>query len=120
MDCLFCKITSDLKNSKVVYEDDVLAVIMDINPTCDGHLLIIPKKHFTTIFDVDKDTLAHMYEVAKKMINLENEKLGYDGATMVFNYGDEQLIKHVHMHIIHHMHAKHEKSLEEVHNILVG
>ena len=54
------------------------------------------------------------------MIELENEKLGYDGATIVFNYGDEQIIKHVHMHIIHHAHAKHEKSLEEVHKILVG
>ncbi len=120
MDCLFCAITKDLKNSKVVYEDDILAVILDINPICDGHLLIIPKEHYTTVFDVPKDTLHYMYQIAEKMIKLVNEKLGYDGASILFNYGDEQVIKHVHMHIIHHAHAKHEKTLEEVHKLLVG
>jgi len=120
MDCLFCQITKDLKNSKVVYEDDILAVILDINPVCDGHLLIIPKEHYATVFDVPEKTLHYMYEVAHKMIELENERLGYEGASILFNYGDEQVIKHVHMHIIHHAHAKHERTIDEVHKILVG
>ena len=53
-----------------------------------------------------------MYEIAHTMIELENEKLGYDGASILFNYGDEQIIKHVHMHILHHSHAKHEKTID--------
>ena len=120
MDCLFCKITSDLSNSKVVYEDDVVAVVMDINPVCDGHLLIIPKKHYTTVFDVPSDVLSYMYKIADKMVNLVMEKLNYKGASIIFNYGDKQLIKHVHMHIVPDFNKKCEKSLDEVHKILVG
>ena len=120
MDCLFCKITSDLSNSKVIYEDDILAVVMDINPLCDGHLLIIPKKHYTTVFDVPSDVLAYMYKIAEKMVHLVMDKLGYKGSAIVFNYGDKQAIKHVHMHIIPDHSKKCEKSLDEVHKMLVG
>ena len=120
MDCLFCKITSDLTNSKVIYEDDILAVIMDINPVCDGHLLIIPKEHFTTVFDVPSNIMEHMYKVAQKMTELLMEKLGYKGVSIVFNYGDKQFIKHVHMHIIPDLNKKSTKTVDEIHKILIG
>ena len=47
MDCLFCKITSGEIPSKTIYENEHVKAIMDINPTSNGHILIIPKKHVT-------------------------------------------------------------------------
>ena len=61
MDCIFCKIANKEINSNFVYEDDILMAIMDINPICDGHILIIPKKHYETVFDVPENILSHMY-----------------------------------------------------------
>ena len=46
MDCIFCKIINKEIPSKVLYEDDLVLVIMDVNPVSDGHVLILPKKHY--------------------------------------------------------------------------
>ena len=44
-DCLFCKIIEGEIPSKTIYEDEIVKVMMDINPISDGHLLVLPKKH---------------------------------------------------------------------------
>ncbi len=66
MDCIFCKITNKEIPSKVVYEDDLVISIMDINPRTKGHLLIIPKEHYED-YKAGKDILNHMYSVAEKL-----------------------------------------------------
>ena len=45
-DCLFCKIIQGEIPSRTVYEDDLIKVIMNINPNTNGHLFIIPKEHY--------------------------------------------------------------------------
>ena len=44
MDCIFCKIINNEIPSYTIYEDELVKVILDINPSVDGHALIIPKK----------------------------------------------------------------------------
>ena len=66
MNCLFCDITKDKNKRLTIYEDDLVVVIMDKFPFCDGHLLVIPKKHYESIDDVDTQTLIYMFEIAKK------------------------------------------------------
>ena len=90
MDCIFCKIIKKEIPSKVLYEDDIVIAFMDINPLCDGHVLIVPKKHYEDIYEVDSDTLNHMFEVAK----------------------------HLHLHILPDFNKKPTKSIEEVYDLL--
>lgn len=118
MECLFCEITKNLNNSKTIYEDDKVGVIMDINPTCEGHLLIIPKTHYDTVFDVPAKELEYMFMIGKKMTDLLEKKLGYKGMTLEFNYGERQLIKHAHMHVIGTSNAENQRSIDEIYNIL--
>ena len=47
MDCLFCKIIEGSIPSRTLYEDDIVKVIMDVNPNANGHVLVLPKKHIT-------------------------------------------------------------------------
>ena len=75
MDCIFCKIVNGELPSKVLYEDDLVMVIMDVNPIRDGHILVIPKKHFTDFVELDEDTTKHIFNVAKKMTKLLMDKL---------------------------------------------
>ena len=55
MDCLFCKIINGDIPSKTIYEDSLVKVFLDINPNTNGDMLIVPKKHYENIFDIDKN-----------------------------------------------------------------
>ena len=100
MNCIFCKINNKEIPSYTVYEDDIVRVMMDINPVSNGHLLIIPKKHFTSIVDIDVDTLSHIQKTAKNMYELLKEKLNIEGLTLCQNNEYGQEVKHYHLHLI--------------------
>lgn len=82
-----------------VYEDNICLAYLDINPDSDGHTLIIPKTHYKDIYDIPSDTLTHIYETAKDIMRLLEEKLGCNGFTLVQNNGSIQEVKHYHLHI---------------------
>lgn len=75
-------------------------VIMDVNPIRDGHTLIIPKKHFTDFMELDDDTTSHIFNVAKKMSKHLMDKLNAKSVTLLINYGDDQKVKHYHLHLL--------------------
>ena len=60
MDCLFCKIAKKEIPSKILYEDETLIAFLDIHPRVNGHTLIIPKKHFENLYDMDEETLKQI------------------------------------------------------------
>ena len=99
MDCIFCKIIKGDIPSRVVFEDDIVEVIMDVNPHAMGHVLIIPKKHYTDYTEAN-DIIAHMYKVAEKVGANIMDKLDQKGYCMAINYGDAQEVKHLHLHLM--------------------
>ncbi len=99
-DCLFCKISNKQINSFIIYEDDVCMAFLDINPKDNGHTLVVPKKHYKDFFDIDRDCLGHILDVAKDIGNLLKERLGCNGIQLVQNNGVYQDIKHFHLHLI--------------------
>ncbi len=100
MDCLFCKIISGDIPSNTIYEDEIVKVFLDINPISNGHCLIVPKKHYTNIEDIDLETLKYINEVAKKIYKKLKEKLNCEGLTLVQNNGLGQEVKHYHLHLV--------------------
>ena len=118
MDCIFCKIINNEIPSKVIYEDEIVKVFLDVNPMSIGHMLIVPKTHFQDLVDIDERTLSHIYMVAKKMNNLVMEKLDTDGMTTIQNNGDPEEVKHFHVHIKPFYCDEKELSLDEVYDIL--
>ena len=113
-DCIFCKIINGDIPCMKVYEDDVCLSYLDINPDCDGHTLIIPKKHYKDIYDIPNDTLSHIYDISKKIMDMLKEKLGCDGFTLLQNNGSIQEVKHYHLHI--KPYYKDRKSIELIKN----
>ncbi len=121
MDCIFCKITQGEMPSKVLFEDELVMVIMDANPNVDGHALIIPKKHYTDYLDLDEEIMAHIFAVAKKMGPKIMDKLNAQALTLVVNYGNSQVVKHFHMHILPNYHGSNNlatKTVGEIYDIL--
>jgi histidine triad (HIT) family protein len=99
MNCIFCEIIKNNIPSYTIFEDEIVKVFLDINPDSNGHTLIIPKKHYLDISDIDTDVLNHIMTTAKKIKTLLEEKLNIDGLTLIQNNGDVQEIKHYHLHL---------------------
>ncbi len=100
MDCIFCKIIAGEIPSYTVYENDFVKVFLDINPVSEGHMMIVPKKHFENMIDIDLETLTEINKVAKLMIDRLQKLLSCDGVTISQNNGHGQEVKHYHMHLI--------------------
>ena len=99
MDCLFCKIINGEIPSRTIYEDSLVKVFLDINPSTNGDMLIVPKKHYENLFDINDKLLTHINKVIKELYVLLRDKLGIDGLTLVQNNGFGQDIKHFHVHV---------------------
>lgn len=99
-DCIFCKIINGDIPTNSIYEDDDIKVIMDINPVTNGHLLILPKKHYVNIFDLDDETLLKVIGYVKQYYPMLKEKLHCIGLTLAQNNGHGQDVKHFHLHVI--------------------
>ncbi len=100
MDCIFCKIVDGSIKSQTIYEDDKVKVFLDANPVTNGHMLIVPKEHYTDVNDMPDELLIYEQHIAKKMFKLLKEKLNVDGLTLVQNNEYGQAIKHYHLHLI--------------------
>jgi histidine triad (HIT) family protein len=100
--CLFCKIIAKKIPSKIVYEDEDLFAFEDINPQAPTHILICPRKHFSTLHDAsdeDQAVLGKMQLVAAKLAKDRNLLAGY---RTVLNNGSAagQSVYHLHLHLL--------------------
>lgn len=100
--CLFCKIIKREIPCYKIYEDEYTLAFLDIAKDVDGHTLVIPKKHFSSILDCDEETLNHVMNTTKLISNHYVEKCGFSGVNLINNNGSsaEQAIPHLHIHII--------------------
>ena len=118
MDCLFCKIIAGEIPCYKVFENEYVLAFLDIEPKAMGHTLIIPKKHFKDLDDIDENTLIEIFNAAKTIKKVLEEKLNCSGLSLIQNNGDLQEVKHFHLHLIPNYQENNEKTLEEIKAIL--
>ena len=101
-DCIFCKLANGDIPTNTIYEDEDFRVFLDAAPATKGHCLIVPKEHFDNLADLDDGVAAKVLPVAKKIMKLLSDKLGWDGFNLVQNNGEVagQTVFHFHMHLI--------------------
>ena len=101
-DCIFCKLANGDIPTNTIYEDDDFRVFLDASPATKGHCLIVPKEHFDNLADLDDAVAAKVLPLAKKIMKLLSDKLGWDGFNIVQNNGEVagQTVFHFHMHLI--------------------
>lgn len=98
--CLFCKIIKGEIPSYTVFETEDVKIFMDINPMAKGHLLAIPKAHYTNLLDADNDALRKIDDAIREVYPKLKEKLGAEGVTRIQNNELGQEVKHYHMHLV--------------------
>lgn len=102
-DCLFCKIIAGEIPSEQLYSDEWVYAFRDINPQGPTHMLVIPRKHISSINaaeDGDEALLGKLMLVGKKLA--AQEGIAEDGYRFVVNTGTHgaQSVHHIHLHVI--------------------
>lgn len=98
MSCLFC----DYSKDEYIVENDLAFGIFDKFPVNEGHMLIIPKRHFESFFDATEEEIVALYDLikeGKKYLDKEFNSDGYNVGVNVGEYGG-QTIMHLHIHLI--------------------
>lgn len=103
MSCLFCKIAAGEIPAKIVYQDQYLLAIEDLNPAAPLHLLLIPKKHIVNTLDLlpeDDALIGHLHRIAAKIAT--ERGVAESGFRMVANTNAAagQSVFHIHFHLL--------------------
>jgi histidine triad (HIT) family protein len=100
--CIFCKIIAGEIPSKKVYEDDMIYVFHDINPSAPVHLLCVPKIHMDSLNDVNQSNIEYVSHILGKIPELAESFGIIDGYRVITNIGEDggQSVKHLHFHVL--------------------
>lgn len=96
--CIFCKKSPE----EIILENDKANAFYDIHPMSRGHLLIVPKQHFVTWFDIPENIQMKMIELmneGKKLLDDEYHPRGYQMFSHVGKISGQK-VPHAHIHLV--------------------
>ncbi len=100
--CIFCKIANGEIPSSTIYEDEDFRVFLDLNPAARGHALLVPKRHFSNLYELEDELCGKAFVLAKRIAGRMKAVLDCDGLNVVQNNGEAagQTVFHFHLHLI--------------------
>ena len=103
MSCLFCEIVAGRIAARVAYQDDIVLAFHDINPQGPLHLLVVPKRHISSLMDLteaDDGLIGGLVRQARTLAVANG--LGERGFRLVFNAGEDAgySVYHIHLHLV--------------------
>lgn len=103
MDCLFCKIIKKEIPSDVVYEDEEVLAFKDIHPAAPVHILVIPKKHISSLVELQEQDIAVVGKIYQVINQIAKEQgFAQKGFRVIVNCGEDggQEVGHLHFHLL--------------------
>jgi histidine triad (HIT) family protein len=100
--CIFCQIVAGQIPARKVHEDGDLLAFHDINPWAPVHILIIPKQHLASFYDVQETHQAMLGRMMGLAPRLMRELGVVNGFRTLINTGEDgrQEVPHLHMHVM--------------------
>ena len=101
-ECIFCQIVSGQIPSSKVYEDEEVLAFLDITQVTKGHTLVIPKKHYRNMLEMDAEAASSLFARVPKIAKQLQEKLGASGVNIINNNEEAagQTVFHTHVHLL--------------------
>ncbi|MEX0935608.1 MAG: histidine triad nucleotide-binding protein [Gemmatimonadota bacterium] len=101
--CIFCRIARDEVPSQIVQRDDEVVAFEDLDPQAPRHVLVIPRRHISSVDDLDPGDaeLAGRVLLASAEI-ARREGFAANGYRLVTNVGKDggQSVDHWHVHLL--------------------
>jgi histidine triad (HIT) family protein len=101
--CLFCKIVNREVPATIVYEDERVLAFNDIKPQAPVHVLVIPKRHISTLADLRPEDDGIVGEIVRRAAAIADEQgVTVRGFRTVFNTNKDagQTVFHIHLHLL--------------------
>ena len=101
-ECIFCEIVSKKASAKIIFENEIVLAFKPLHQISKGHTLVVPKKHFESIFDIDKDILEKLIAVSKDLSEQLVKEHNATGINLLHASGKDaqQSVFHFHFHIV--------------------
>jgi len=102
-ECLFCRIINREIPGAIVYEDERVLAFSDINPLAPTHVLIVPKRHITSLNDLSVEDDQLVGELVRRAAAIAKERgIAAGGFRTVFNTNPDagQTVFHIHLHLL--------------------
>ncbi len=98
--CVFCAIVAGEQPAHVVLDDDDFLAFLDIRPLFGGHVLLVPKEHHETLWDLPQRLLGPLNERTQRLAVAEREATGSQGIFTATNNIVSQSVPHLHVHVV--------------------
>src|SRR4051794_38685799 len=100
--CTFCDLIQGAAEVSVCHEDSDAIAFMDIQPVNNGHVLVVPRKHYESLLDVPEEIGMHLFRITMRLANAVRHVTGCDDLNIIVNSGEAagQDEPHYHVHII--------------------
>ncbi|MBI2134486.1 HIT family protein [Candidatus Woesearchaeota archaeon] len=100
--CIFCQIISGSVQSRKIYEDEHVLAVLDINPANPGHILVMPRDHYSIMPQIPVEEIEHLFLVTKMLSNASLRALEVQGSNIIVANGVAagQRAQHFMIHLI--------------------
>ncbi len=100
-DCIFCQIIQGQAPASMVYQDELAVAFLDIHPINPGDTLVVPRKHVVDMFEADEALVAHLFTVARRLMDPIRQVSGCPAMNIIVANGPEahQDVFHLHIHL---------------------
>jgi len=101
-DCLFCDIVSGRERSWCVHRDRYVMALLDRYPMTRGHTLIIPIRHYESMFDIPDPLLRRIISLSRGLCKTYEQALKIQGVSIqLLNHRlKTPVYRHFHLHVI--------------------
>ncbi len=103
MACIFCEIAEGRRPARTVHSDDQLVAFHDVRPQAPTHVLVIPRRHVTSLLDLVPEDDGLLGAMVRRARDLARDLgLGERGFRLVMNCGDDAgySVYHIHLHLL--------------------
>jgi len=106
-DCLFCRMAATADSPNVVYADELIMAVIDLRQFHPGHTLVIPRKHFHDVRELDEVTGAALMMAMSRVTRAVSEAFPHEGISLWNSIGPAafQEVPHLHIHVHPRMHG---------------
>lgn len=98
--CKFCRIAAGLAPSDVVYDDDSVIAFLDARPLFPGHVLVTPKNHVGTLWELPDELVSPLMRVVRGASKVMLSAMNAEGSFVAVNNRVSQSVPHLHVHVV--------------------